>query len=92
MARVQQVKRFAVLPNEFTVEGGELTATLKLRRRVIHARYADTVSLLFAPAESVSRLQMSPRRASVGGAHNPSRLGREISRGSGTGMRRRHRQ
>ena len=40
LARVEQVRRFRVLPNEWTAETGELTPTLKRRRRVITDRYA----------------------------------------------------
>ena len=48
LARVQQVKRWRLLPAEWTVEGEELTPTLKLRRRVVHAKYADVIDALYA--------------------------------------------
>jgi long-subunit acyl-CoA synthetase (AMP-forming) len=48
LARVQTVKRFAVIPNEFTVEGGELTPTMKLRRKVIGEKYREVIQRLFA--------------------------------------------
>ena len=44
LARVQQVKRWRLLPAEWTPESGEVTPTLKLKRRVIYTRYADTIS------------------------------------------------
>jgi long-subunit acyl-CoA synthetase (AMP-forming) len=47
LARVQTVKRFAVIPNEFTVEGGELTPTMKLRRKVIGEKYREVIQRLF---------------------------------------------
>lgn len=47
LARYETVRRFEVLPQEFTVEGGELTATLKLRRRVVHEKYADAIERLY---------------------------------------------
>lgn len=47
LARVQTVKRFAIVPGEFTVEGGELTPTLKLRRKVIEAKYAEVIAGLY---------------------------------------------
>ncbi len=47
LARVQQVKRWRLLPEEWTPETGEITPTLKLKRRVIHVRYADTISELY---------------------------------------------
>ncbi len=48
LARVEQVKRFAVLPAEWTAESEELTPTLKLKRRVIHDKYADRIEQLYA--------------------------------------------
>jgi long-chain acyl-CoA synthetase len=48
LARVQQVKRWRLLPVEWTAETGELTPTLKLKRRVIHAKYADAIDSLYA--------------------------------------------
>jgi long-chain acyl-CoA synthetase len=48
LARVQQVKRWRLLPVEWTAETGELTPTLKLKRRVVHERYADVIDSLYA--------------------------------------------
>jgi long-subunit acyl-CoA synthetase (AMP-forming) len=48
LARYETVRRFELLPQEFTVEGGELTATLKLRRRIVYEKYADTIERLYA--------------------------------------------
>ena len=48
LARVQQVKRWRLLPVEWTAESEELTPTLKLKRRVIHAKYADAIDSLYA--------------------------------------------
>ncbi len=47
LARVQQVKRWELLPGEWTPESEELTPTLKLKRRVIHAKYADVIGSLY---------------------------------------------
>jgi long-chain acyl-CoA synthetase len=47
LARIEQVKRFEVLPVEWTAESEELTPTLKLRRRIIHAKYADRIDSLY---------------------------------------------
>ncbi len=47
LARVQQVKRWRLLPVEWTPESEELTPTLKLKRRVIYAKYADVISQLY---------------------------------------------
>ncbi len=43
LAHFELVKRFALLDAPFTVEGGELTPTLKVKRRVVRERYADVL-------------------------------------------------
>jgi long-chain acyl-CoA synthetase len=48
LARVQQVKRWRLLPVEWTAETEELTPTLKLKRRIVHAKYADVIDSLYA--------------------------------------------
>jgi long-chain acyl-CoA synthetase len=48
LARVQQVKRWRLLPVEWTAETEELTPTLKLKRRVVHTKYADIIDALYA--------------------------------------------
>ena len=47
LARVQQVKRWRLLPVEWTAETEELTPTLKLKRRVVHAKYADVIDAIY---------------------------------------------
>ena len=47
LARVEQVRRFRVLPSEWTAETGELTPTLKRRRRMIDDRYAADIEQLY---------------------------------------------
>lgn len=39
LAKYETIKRFAILPHDFTVESGELTPTLKIKRKVISTRY-----------------------------------------------------
>jgi long-chain acyl-CoA synthetase len=46
--QVEQVKKFELLPNEWTVDGGELTPTLKLRRKIIAEKYKDQIGLIYA--------------------------------------------
>jgi long-chain acyl-CoA synthetase len=45
--RVEQIKRFTILPRDFTQEAGELTPTLKLRRRVVHEHFSDEIEALY---------------------------------------------
>ena len=44
----QTIKKFEVLPEEFSVDGGELTATMKLRRGVIAEKYASVIEGFYA--------------------------------------------
>lgn len=48
LARVQAIKRFTILPEEFSIEGGELTHTMKLKRRVVHEKYAAVIDAMYA--------------------------------------------
>ncbi len=47
LARYESIRNFAFLPQELSVEGGELTPTLKLKRRVIHTKYAAQIDALY---------------------------------------------
>ena len=47
LARFQQVKRWRLLPQEWTSATGELTPTLKMRRPVIHASFAAVIDDLY---------------------------------------------
>jgi long-chain acyl-CoA synthetase len=46
--RVEQIKRFVILPRDFSQEEGELTPTLKLRRKVVHEHFATEIEQLYA--------------------------------------------
>ncbi|WP_327104666.1 AMP-dependent synthetase/ligase [Nonomuraea glycinis] len=48
LARVQQVKKWVLLGTEWTIETEELTPSLKLKRRVVHAKYAELIEGLYA--------------------------------------------
>lgn len=47
LANFEKIKRFTLLPKEFTIESGELTNTLKLRRPVINNRYAHEIEAMY---------------------------------------------
>ena len=46
-ARIEQVKRFAILDHDLTQEGGELTPTLKVKRAVVYDRFRDIFEGLY---------------------------------------------
>jgi long-chain acyl-CoA synthetase len=48
VSRVEAIKRFTILPAEWTPDGAELTPTLKLKRRVIHDKYAREIEELYS--------------------------------------------
>ncbi len=48
LAKYERIKKVALLENEFTIEGGELTPTLKVKRRVIDQKYRDVIEKLYA--------------------------------------------
>jgi long-chain acyl-CoA synthetase len=45
--RVEQIKKFKILPTEFTQESGELTPTLKLKRKVVTGRYQNEIDKMY---------------------------------------------
>ena len=50
VADYEKVKRVALLAQEFTIDGGELTPTLKVRRRVVEEKYGDLIESLYSGA------------------------------------------
>ena len=53
LARVEQVKRFLLLSKELDHDEGELTATLKVRRKAIYARYKETIKQVYAEGYNI---------------------------------------
>jgi long-subunit acyl-CoA synthetase (AMP-forming) len=47
LARVQTVKTFTILRSELSIAGGELTPTMKLKRRVIVSKYASEIEAMY---------------------------------------------
>jgi len=52
LARFETVKRFAILPGVFSVERGELTPSLKVKRSVVYRKYKDVIDALYQEAVS----------------------------------------
>lgn len=54
LANYERVKRFVLLPRPFTMENGEMTNTLKIRRKVVYEHYAADIARMYAEAETES--------------------------------------
>ena len=48
LAHYEQIKRFTLLPHHFSMEKGELTNTLKIKRRVLNQNYAKEIDAMYA--------------------------------------------
>jgi long-chain acyl-CoA synthetase len=52
LAQYERVKRIALLENELTIDGDELTPTLKVKRRVVDEKYRDVIDRLYEEAKA----------------------------------------
>jgi long-chain acyl-CoA synthetase len=52
LAKFETVKKIALLEKELSVDGGELTPTMKMKRRVIDTKYKDVIDKIYADAEN----------------------------------------
>lgn len=50
VARVEQVKKWLIVPDEWSPESGEVTPSLKLKRRIVLDKYADQIDAMYAGA------------------------------------------
>ena len=48
VSRAESIRTFVILPRDLTIESGELTATLKVRRAVVEQSYADDIDRIYA--------------------------------------------
>jgi long-chain acyl-CoA synthetase len=53
LAVYEQVKKFRILPAEFTIDGGELTPTMKVRKAKVLEKYASTVAEMYAATDDL---------------------------------------
>ncbi len=49
LADYEQIRRFTILPNDFSIETGELTPTLKVKRRFVENKYKDLIDSMYPP-------------------------------------------
>ena len=47
-SRVEQVRKYRILAHDFTIAAGELTPTLKVKRNVVNANYAELIDAMYA--------------------------------------------
>ena len=52
LAHYEQIKRFTLLPHHFSMEKGEITNTLKLRRGMVNKHYKDIIDGMYANTPS----------------------------------------
>ena len=55
LSRVEQIKRFAIVPKFWEPGGDEITPTMKIKRQAVTAKYADVIESLYAPARRETR-------------------------------------
>jgi long-subunit acyl-CoA synthetase (AMP-forming) len=48
LAKVQTIKKIKILPADLSIEGGELTPTMKVKRKVVNNKYADLIEAFYA--------------------------------------------
>jgi long-subunit acyl-CoA synthetase (AMP-forming) len=48
VSRAQLIRKWAILPNEFTIDGGELTPTLKIKRKFVSQKYAKVIEQMYS--------------------------------------------
>ena len=48
LPRAWGIKKFVILPEELSIEGGELTPTMKLKRRIVHTKYEKEIESMYA--------------------------------------------
>jgi long-subunit acyl-CoA synthetase (AMP-forming) len=58
LARVQTIKKFVVVPTEFSIDGGELTPTMKVKRKAVNEKYCREIDSMYAEAGEAA--QASP--------------------------------
>ena len=47
LASYESIKKFEIVPRDFSIEGGELTPTLKVKRKVVVEKYKDEIESLY---------------------------------------------
>src|SRR6185437_14852218 len=62
LANFETIKRFRLVADEWSLESGEMTPTLKFRRRVIEEKYAAEIAEFYADESAASPAEAAPRK------------------------------
>ena len=49
LSNVERVKKFTILGNDLSIDGGELTPTLKVKRKTVNEKYRDQIEAIYRP-------------------------------------------
>ncbi|MFO7884453.1 MAG: hypothetical protein R6U68_06495, partial [Desulfobacteraceae bacterium] len=47
LARVENIRKFTILPKRLYEEDGEVTPTMKIKRKIVHERFADVIEAMY---------------------------------------------
>ena len=61
-APVEQIKRFAILPEDFSQPTGELTPPLKVKRSIVQQKYAETIDAIYRSPSDRTAASLAARR------------------------------
>ena len=53
-SKAAKVRKFTILPKDFSVSGGELGPTMKLKRYAVEQKYADVIEYMYATTDRTS--------------------------------------
>ena len=71
LARVEKIKRFVILPRDFSQEAGELTPTMKVKRKAIETAYAEVFDRIYTDADCAHGAMTNRSGRDAGNAATP---------------------
>lgn len=54
LAKYEQIKKFTLMANDFSVQGGELSPTFKFRRQNVHEKYKDIIDKMYPSSDTIA--------------------------------------
>eukprot|EP00762_Andalucia_godoyi_P007828 ANDGO_01758.mRNA.1 Very long-chain-fatty-acid--CoA ligase bubblegum len=64
ISSAQKIQKFRVLEADFTIDGGELTPTMKLKRRIVNEKYGSVIEEMYAETEEASASKTEKKQES----------------------------